>query len=537
MPPKPSYEALQKRIAQLERKLKKKEQELEAAANKPSSQQKELLNQAKFIKTLFDTIPSPFFYKDTNGIYRGCNQAFSTLILGVPPDRIVGCSLYDLPEQIPKKLADIYYRQDQALLNHPGLQVYEAKVKCADGLTREYIFYKSTFPDHTGKVAGIVGLMLDVTEKNEIQLKLKESEEKYRSMMESMSDAVYICSPNLTISYMNTKMREHIGYDATGEKCHKVLHDLEEPCSWCSFQKVRQGMITEAEVTSPKNGRTYIVSNSPIYHQDGSLSKMTIYRDITNRLKLEKELLTARKLESAGIFAGGIAHDYNNLLFIILGNLLMLKREVDDTGMAAKLLKDAEEAAQRAASLTKRLLAFTHDEALTLENIALDKIIEEAVTNNMDTKKFSVQLELPQKPLMAQVDSGLINKVLSDILENCKDAMKQGGTIQVAATRVKVSRDSELLGNSVLDRPGDYVQISISDQGCGIDDKIKAHIFDPYFSTKERGTQKGLGLGLATSYSIIKKHGGAILVDSSQDAGTKVSLYLPVANPAAATTI
>ncbi len=528
---KPSYKELQQRVKELEDLLQQKG--ISPTPNDTNSSTKVLEDQIHFQKTLFDTIPSPLFYKDKNGIYLGCNKSFAEEILGVSPESIIGCSLYDLPDQIPGKLADTYYQQDQSLLKTSGLQVYEAKVKCANGQLRDYIFYKSTYPDHAGNVAGIVGLMLDVSEKNQIQCRLEESEEKYRSMMESMTDAVYICSPNFVIFYMNPKMIDQVGYDATGEKCYKTLHGLDEPCQWCTFDKVIQGHNTEAEVKSPKNGRTYIISNSPIKNIDGSVSKMTIYRDITERITLERELLMAKKLEAAGVFAGGIAHDYNNLLFIILGNLLLLKKDLENHSGSLEFLQSIEEAAQKAASLTKRLLAFTHNESLALEKVSINEIIRDVIQAMKDQERYPVELMLPDTALQAYADASLITKVLHNIIENSKDALGEEGSISIKAEQIVVHDDSELVRKLMIGKPGEYVRIAISDKGSGIADDVRPHIFDPYFSTKQKGTQKGLGLGLSASYSIIKKHRGALRVESTSSM-TTMAIYLPVNDPSSA---
>lgn len=540
----PTYQELLARIEQLERQLQERADDgrirsaehHQAQVDASRQANLNLADQLRFIKTLFDTIPNPVFYKNSAGVYLGCNQSFAELILGIPPERIIGCSLYDLPDLIPKELADIYHAKDQALLNNPGLQVYETKVKCADGQLRDFIFSKATYPDHTGQVAGIIGLMVDMTEQNRIKSQLKESEEKYRSMMESMTDAVYICSPDLHISYMNPKMIERVGYDASGRQCHEVMHSLESPCPWCTFHKVAGGEQTEVEVMSPKDGRSYMVTNSPIFHENGSISKMTVYRDITQRKRLEKELLVARKIEATGVFAGGIAHDYNNLLFIILGNILMSKRTLEQTSDACRLLQSAEEAARKAAKLTRRLLAFTHGESLALKDHPVRELIEDALKSMEAKKQYPVELLLDDDLHTAHVDAGLITIALRNILENAREAMKDGGPITIKATNVL---PGPLGAHSIatLDHPGSCICIMISDCGTGIDEDILPQIFDPYFSTKQRGARKGLGLGLSTSYSIVHKHGGAIRVDSVKDAGTTVSIYLPADSPTAAARI
>jgi PAS domain S-box-containing protein len=540
----PTHQELLDRIARLERQLQERTDggiarsadRSEGSDDTAADRNHDLADRLRFIETLFDTIPNPVFYKNSAGVYLGCNQSFADLILGVPQDRIIGRSLYDLPDLIPKKLADIYHEKDLALLNNPGHQVYETKVKCADGQYRDFVFSKATYPDHRGRVAGIVGLMVDVTEQNRIKSQLKESEEKYRSMMESMTDAVYICSPDFHISYMNPKMIERVGYDASGLQCHKVLHSLESPCPWCTFAKVTMGEQTEVEVVSPKDGKTYMVTNSPIFHEDGSISKMTIYRDITQRKRLEKELLVARKIEATGVFAGGIAHDYNNLLFIILGNILMSKRALDENSEVISLLETAEKAARKAAKLTRRLLAFTHGDALSLKDHPVGDLIEDALKSLESTARYPVELRLADDLRTVHVDGGLISIALHNILQNAREAMKDGGPIIITATNI-LPDDRSGADKTLPDNHGNCVCIAVSDRGTGIDKDILPQIFDPYFSTKQRDAKKGLGLGLSTAYSIIHKHSGVIRVDSAKDAGTTVSIYLPTDDRAASARI
>ena len=536
---KPSYHELLVRIKELEKKIQEKDEPCttpppsldDSATHSLPTTKRELVDQLRFIKTLFDTIPNPVFYKNKEGIYLGCNQSFSTQILGIPPERIIGRSLYDLPDVIPKEQADIYRKQDLELIRNPGLQLYETKVRCTGGIFRDFLFYKATYTDHSGDVAGILGLMLDITERNKGQLALKESEEKYRSMMESINDGLYICSPEYRISYMNPKMIERVGYDGTGLLCHNILHNLESPCAWCTFATVRRGEITEVEVLSPKDGHTYIVTNSPIFHQDGSISKMTIYRDITQRKRMEKELLMAKKIEAAGIFAGGIAHDYNNLLFIILGNILMLKKDIPKSSEPCKLLQIAEDAAQKAAKLTKRLLVFTHGESLALEGHAIDGMLKDIICGMDVEKKYCIELQLSDELQMVYVDVSLISIVMINIITNAKEAMEDGGRIIITAANIRLDTNSEQVVSALIDNSGNYVCITVSDNGSGIDKEILPKIFDPYFSTKQRGAKKGLGLGLSTSYSIIRKHSGAILVESEKGVGTTVSIYLPANSP------
>jgi len=163
-------------------------------------------------------------------------------------------------------------------------------------------------------MSGLMGYIFDLTTLKKAEKALKESEEKYRSMMEAMDDLTYICSSDFRIEYMNPAMTKRIGRDATGETCHQVIHGLDEKCPWCIHNKVMRGEDIKYEQTSPKDDKTYHISNSPIFHTDGSVSKLTVFHDVTETKKMEADLQQSQKMEAIGTLAGGIAHDFNNIL-------------------------------------------------------------------------------------------------------------------------------------------------------------------------------------------------------------------------------
>jgi len=242
-------------------------------------------------------------------------------------------------------------------------------------------------------------------------------------------------------------------------------------------------------------------------------------KEMAQRKKMEKEILNAQKLESIGILAGGIAHDFNNLLTAILGNVSLARRSGDTENMP-KNLEAAERACIRAQELTRQLLTFSKGGTPVKKTISLARLLRECVPFTLRGSNVKGELDIPQDLWPADVDPGQLHQVISNLVINADQAMSEGGKITVIARNTEIKKDNQLLLKA-----GSYVEISVADRGAGIAKKHLQRIFDPFFSTK----QKGSGLGLATSYSIIKNHGGRITVDSRIGDGTTFQLYIPAA--------
>ncbi len=365
----------------------------------------------------------------------------------------------------------------------------------------------------------------DIVKRLQAEAALRESEEKYRSMMEAMTDAAYICSHDFRVEYMNPAMIKRIGHDATGEACHQAINALEEKCPWCVHYKVQKGEHAVTEIVSPKDNRTYSVSNSPIHHLDGTISKLTIHRDLTELKKMEEELLKARKLESIGLLAGGMAHDFNNLLSIIMGNISMLQDDLKPEDQIAQFLNDAQEASRRARELTRQLITFSKGGAPVKQAGSIKDLLKEITSFIPADSNVKCEFLIPPDLNPVEFDKGQMQHAFKNLIINAAESMPESGLIKVRAENLILKSESK--EKSLALAAGEYVKISIQDHGVGICSENLALIFDPYFSTKEMGTQKGMGMGLATTYSIIKKHSGHIIVESEVDVGTTVAIYLP----------
>jgi len=342
-----------------------------------------------------------------------------------------------------------------------------------------------------------------------------------------MDDAAYICSPDFRVEYLNPAMINRIGFDATGEPCHKVMHGFDEKCPWCVHGKVMKGEHVKKEIVSPKDDRTFVVSSSPILHTDGFISKLTIFRDITGYRKLEETLRQAQKMEAIGTLAGGIAHDFNNILQAISGYTeISLFRELPEGNPARHSMEQVLKASQRAKDLVKQILAFSRQTEEEKRPVLIRIIIKEVLKLLRASLPSTIEIRQNLQPNHEKVmtDPVKIHQVLMNLCTNAAHAMREkGGVLEVRSARVDL--DSEEIIHYPDLTPGPYLKIQVSDTGHGMEHFIKERIFDPYFTTKETG--EGTGLGLAVVHGVVKNHGGAISVESEVEKGTTFTILFP----------
>ena len=250
-----------------------------------------------FLETLIDTIPSPVFYKDTNGIYQGCNRAFAENILGLTRDQIIGKSVHDLPHAIPTDMADVYHKADMLLIGEPGIQVYEAQVRCADDNIHDFIFNKATFTDAAGTVKGLVGVMLDITERKRTGEALKQSEEKWRSLVENAPDIILTLDHDGKILFINRTVPGFEIEKTVGTSVYEYIPPEYRDVTEQSIKNVFQtGEVVrfETRATGPDGADSwYSTRLGPIIHGDEVVAAMQISTDITKRKQMEQDLQRA----------------------------------------------------------------------------------------------------------------------------------------------------------------------------------------------------------------------------------------------------
>ena len=378
--------------------------------------------------------------------------------------------------------------------------------------------------DGMGKVAGLVFTLAEVTERIRAEEALQKSEEKYRSMMESMDDAVYICSPDYNVEYMNpTMIKKTGGRDAVGEPCYKVIHGLDEKCQWCVHDKVQQGENCVTEIDNPRDNRAYNVSHFPIHNADGSISKLTIYRDVTEIRKMEAQFQQITKMDAIATLAGGVAHEFNNTLMGIMGNIELLKINFSGDGGIDKHLEPMKSAGHRMSHLTAQLLAYAEGGKYQPKDLKLDDFVIETLPILQHNLSPTVRVEtvFPKDISHIKADHAQMQMVLSAILANSDEAIEDEGIIRITAENKGL--DENFIKQHPGLEPGLYVSLIIEDDGKGMDEETRRRIFEPFFTTKFQGR----GMGMAAVYGIVMNHDGGIYVDSELGKGTVVQIYLP----------
>ncbi len=291
------------------------------------------------------------------------------------------------------------------------------------------------------------------------------------------------------------------------------------------FTDVLKGVVQLSEYHEnaivAKDGEQHMIQwhNTPLVSTDGDiLGVLSSGMDITEQAKADAETRRAQKLETIGTFAGGIAHDFNNFLMVIHGSIELAQMSLDNPSLVDKLLNDAEAAAGRARGLTRQLITFSKGGQPQKRTVKLAGTVRETISFVLTGSNVSADVAVPDDLWLANVDTGQIEQVVTNLVVNAKQAMPDGGTIHAQLANIPAE---VAVGKGMDSRP--FIEITIRDEGVGISPDVLPRVFDPYFTTK----QEGSGLGLATSYAIVTKHGGHIVVDSQINVGTTFHVYLP----------
>jgi len=381
------------------------------------------------------------------------------------------------------------------------------------------------------------GYIRDITERQRAELALRESEERYRDLVENAHDIIY--EHDLDGNYTSTNKA---GEQITGYSLAETLElNLAQTVAPEYMEKARQmfrrklagEMITayELEIITKRGKRVAVEVNTRLVYQNGKpVGVQGIARDVTERKQLEERLRQSQKLEAIGQLAGGVAHDFNNLLTVIGGYSSILLGKLPQDSPHRSSIEEIKKAGDRASGLTRQLLAFSRKQILQPKVLDLNVVVTDLEKMVRRLIGEDIDLLSVTSPSLGKVraDPGQIEQVLLNLIVNARDAMPKGGKLTIETRNVVLSGD---YAHRHAAQPGSYVMLAVSDTGCGMDPTVQPRIFEPFFTTK--GSGKGTGLGLATVYGIVKQSGGNIWVYSEVGRGSTFKIYLPRVDEAA----
>jgi len=505
-------------------------------------------------RDLFENAIDPIFITDADFNYIDVNKK-ATELFGYSRKEFLKMKILDVipPEQIPRTESELKKLRERGTYEN-----FIGKIRSKDGRWFD-VEVSSSAIVRDGKVVGSQDIVRDITERRRVEEELLRSKTRYYNIFNTAAVSLWEEDiSELKKALDNLKARgvadlrayidEHPEFLKKAARMIKILdvndvtlklygakskgemlESLDKIFTPESYNVFKDELIAisegkayfEAETVNKtfqgKNVHIWISMSIPSTKLE--INKMLVsIIDITDRMKMEEELIKAQKLESVGLLAGGIAHDFNNLLMAIAGNIELAKMYARPGDRVYEKLTEAERASFRAKDLTQQLLTFSRGGQPVKKSASIAELIQESTRFSLRGSGTRCELSLPDDLLPVEVDEGQMSQVINNLIINADQAMPDGGVITIQCRDVVIGpRDALPL------KAGKYVHLSIKDQGIGIPREHFSKIFDPYFTTK----QKGSGLGLATTYSIIKQHDGYITLESELGAGTVFHLYIP----------
>ena len=499
--------------------------ERELADHKKTGQA--LGHEQHLLRTFMDNTLDFIYFKDTEGHFVRVNRAIARLVGLSTPEELIGRTDYDFfpPDHCASAAAD---EAHIIATGEPLISKRESETR-SDGTILWRTTTKVPIFDEQGDVAGIAGISRDVTEQVQMETDREEQRRMLRTLLDTLPDIIVFKDTESVFRVCNRKACEFFGLSES-ELIGKTDFDLLPGDLARSFRSEEVRVMTEGNtLIAERQVQTAHASiweeaiKVPLHDEQGQVvGILSAARDISDRKRMERELLRAQKLESVGILAGGIAHDFNNLLTAILGNLSLAREEAQEQGhgQLARTLTSAERATFRARDLTQQLLTFARGGAPVKRVFSLSEPLAEWTQFALHGSNVRYQVSTSSNLWPVDADEGQIGQAMSNLVINAQQAMPSGGTVHVSVRNLEVPHDTSIL------KAGKFVEIAVRDQGIGIPEEHQLKVFDPYFTTK----QKGSGLGLTTTYSIIKNHGGHIGVESTIGEGTTFYVYLPASD-------
>jgi two-component system, cell cycle sensor histidine kinase and response regulator CckA len=382
------------------------------------------------------------------------------------------------------------------------------------------------------------GTLVDVTRWRNAEEALRQRAHRFRVMLEKSSDAISLVDSTGKVLYSSHAVSPIFGYELderVGKNVFELVHPEDAPQVLSTFSRLMQRPFTSVSAQlryQHKDGSwRWIEALGTNLLEDPSVEGVVInYRDVTEQRRLQEQLFQAQKMEAIGALAGGVAHDFNNLLTAILGYSDMILEKAAPNSALHRYSTQIKQAGERAASLTRQLLAFSRLQVMAPKVLDLNAVISEMsrMLRRVIGEDIKLNVVAASGLGRVKVDPSQIEQVIINLAVNARDAMPQGGELTIRTA-------NESIGESIAEdkirlRPGAYVLLEVSDTGCGMDSETRARVFEPFFTTKEKG--RGTGLGLSTVYGVVKQSGGYIWLSSELGKGASFKIYLPSVNEA-----
>ena len=525
MTEKPSCEELEQSLEKLVREnLELKEMNARLKLQTGKIADRESLNEKneKIFQTIFNHSPLSIMHTDQYGIIRSCNER-ATQLFGAQKEKLIGFSYRSI---VNERMRDAITR---ALDGKKSSFEGEYLTVTGNVLTQMSANFSPSFSED-GSVSGVIGIFEDITDRVRAEKSLKELEERFRLAFHTSPDSIAIAKMDGTFIEINEGFTVLTGYtrdDVIGKSSRDIdLWEIPEDRRMVVERLKKDGFVRnlESRFRLKDNSHKIALVTANIVMLQGTPHILSVTKDITKLRETEKahqalqlHISQTQKLDSIGVLAGGIAHNFNNLLVSILGNIDLALADLTSKDLP-RILAEAKSASLRAQSLTQQLLTFSEGGQPIKNEASIRHIIEDTVDFILRGSDVRCEYTIQEGIQNVEVDSRQISQVIQNIVMNAKEAMPNAGRIDIACQNC--SNDH----SQILSLPrGEYVKISIKDNGIGIPNNHLGNIFDPYFSTKQQGS----GLGLSLSYSIVAKHGGRIFVESKQGEGAIFTFYLP----------
>ena len=489
---------------------------------------RELQKNLSLLQGITEGTTDSVFVKDLQGRYLMINSAGANL-LGRRVEEVIG---KDDSELFTPETGREIMAADRKVVESGRAQTYE-EIGVSAGVARTYLSTKGPHRDSNGGIIGLLGICRDITDRKRAEQEFRQSQQKLRIHFEHTPLAVIEWDTQLRITEWSPSAERVFGYsrqEAIGRDSSLLVPPaLREHVDGIGRQLLTQkGGTRSTNDNLTKDGRTISCEwyNTPLVDESGQvLGVASLVQDVTERVALEERLRQSQKMEAVGRLAGGVAHDFNNLLTVIIGYSQILTDGLPGASRLRDATTQIRSAADRAAGITRQLLAFSRKQVLSPRVIDLNDVML-----NLDTMLRRLigedveVLTVPGRDLGAvRADPGQIEQVIMNLALNARDAMPNGGKLTLETENMEL--DASYASEHEPLQPGRYVMLAVSDTGTGMSPDTQAHIFEPFFTTKEVG--KGTGLGLSMVYGIVKQSGGYIWVYSEPGRGTSFKIYLP----------